>query len=128
MTSYHVLTPENDPIDKNVKIKAFLVVLRPNKGVHRVQRSILHNKRPIGRPRRCFDFVETSPRSSAKFCFFFIANLAIFEYRLAVNVLTRPHEKIFFFKKFIFDLYTLYLTSDSCLNLIWGKVKISKNS
>ena len=59
---------------------------------------------------------------------FFIANLAIFEYRLAVNVLTRPHEKIFFFKKFIFDLYTLYLTSDSCLNLIWGKVKISKNS
>ena len=59
---------------------------------------------------------------------FFIANLAIFEYSLAVNVLTRPHEKNIFFKNTIFDLYTLYLTSESCLNTIWGEVKISKNS
>ena len=34
---YTRFEPENEHIDKNVKIKAFTVVLRPNEGMHRVQ-------------------------------------------------------------------------------------------
>jgi len=54
---------------KMVKIKAFPVGLRPNEGAHRVQRSILHKNRPVGRSRRRFDFVETSPENLGNFCF-----------------------------------------------------------
>ena len=87
MTSYHVLTPENDPIDKNVKIKAFPVVLRPNKGVHRVQRSILHKNDLSGALGDVS--ISSKRRLEVRQNFvFFIANLAIFEYRPALNGLT----------------------------------------
>ena len=52
----------------------------------------------MGRSRRRFDFVETSPRSLENLDFFF-KNLTIFRFGLAVNVLTRPHVKKYFFQK-----------------------------
>ena len=55
---------------KIVKIKAFLIIFGPNKRAHRVQRSILHKKRPGGRSGRRFDFVETSPEGLGIFLFF----------------------------------------------------------
>ena len=62
---------ENDLGVKIFKIEALSVVSGPNKGAHRVLRSILSKNRPIGRSRRRFDFVETSPSSLEIFSVFF---------------------------------------------------------
>ena len=82
-------------IDEIVKIKAFTVVFRPNKGAHHVQSSIFHKNRLV----RCTQSLEFSN--------FFIENLTIFGNSVALDVLTRPDLKIYFSKNTVFDLYIM---------------------
>ena len=53
---------KNDHIIKIIEFEAFPIVSRPNKGVHRVLRSILDKNRPVGRTRRRFDYVSTTSK------------------------------------------------------------------
>ena len=58
---------ENDPIIKIVKFEAFPIVSRPNKGAHRVLRSILDKNRPVGRTLEIkFFFVKKRPVSNMR--------------------------------------------------------------
>ena len=54
---------------KHIVKNLFPMGFKPNEGAHRIQRSILHKNRPVGRSRRRFDFVETSPENLGNFCF-----------------------------------------------------------
>ena len=80
---------ENDPIIKIVKFEAFPIVSRPNKGAHRVLRSILDKNRPVGRTRRRFDYVETSP-FFLEIKNFFFEKTAVFQYAKSAQRVNQP--------------------------------------
>ena len=77
---------KNDHIIKIIKFEAFPIVSRPNKGVHRVLRSILDKIRPVGRTRRRFDYVETSP--------FFLEIKKIFFEKKAISQYTKSAQRV----------------------------------
>ena len=109
---------ENDHMVKIVKIKAFPVVFRPNKGAHRVLRSILHKNRPDGRFRRRFDFVETPPRILGIF-WKFSWKLAISQNtKSAQRVKQAPWKNIFYRNELKWPLYPTRSISDPKLDII----------
>ena len=77
---------KNDHIIKIIEFEAFPIVSRPNKGVHRVLRSILDKIRPVGRTRRRFDYVETSP--------FFLEILKNFIEKKAISPYTKSAQRV----------------------------------
>ena len=75
LKNYHIIT--------NVKIKAFLIVSRPNREAHRVLRLVLDKNRHVGHARR--NYVETSPFFWEILDFFF--QMLFSNIRKALNVL-----------------------------------------
>ena len=80
---------KNDHIIKIIEFEAFPIVSRPNKGVHRVLRSILDKIRPVGRTRRRFDYVETSP-FFLEIKNFFFEKTAISQYTKSAQRVNKP--------------------------------------
>ena len=83
---------KNDNIIKIVKFEAFPIISRPNKGAHRVLRSILDRIRPVGRTSRNVAFFFW------KLKIFFLKKRPFPYIRKALNVLTNPQCKKNFFK------------------------------
>ena len=71
---------KNDHIIKIIEFEAFPIVSRPNKGVHRVLRSILDKIRPVGRTRLFFLEIKN----------FFFEKTAISQYTKSAQRVNQP--------------------------------------